>query len=404
MRQPDIPSTAEVARVPDSTELRGNFVSEWFGHRMHPVVAATNDAIADQALHRCPFLSAATRDDHQCIKPLPSHGVCTISSTSNGPRQDWLVCPFRALDPTLLHDTARRLFSADPARPALVVPAPALAKEEVRRELGDVVNSGAVGLVYLQSKLGGEISLPPTSRSPELALDVVLVEIVREGEGFGVGRYGILEIQTMDFHGSYRHAVNKLKSAQTLFPASYPSEVRKNPHWLSDHVEGPNISNVFKRTFYQTILKFQIAANEPCAGCVLALPAAVWDSWQRHLGRPELQPLEDGTFALGHPERQAGPEVTTWILVFDVEVSTTQSPNPIRTVKAIATDAAALRYYALEVAPQAAVAAGAASTVILAAIRRRLAQWWPDLDPGSGPRRRSRQHRKLPEAPDTSAG
>lgn len=69
----------------------GNFVSEWFGHRVYPNVVSTPEAIADQSEERCPFLSAATSEDRTCIKTLKSKGVCSVSCVSNGPRQDWLV-------------------------------------------------------------------------------------------------------------------------------------------------------------------------------------------------------------------------------------------------------------------------------------------------------------------------
>jgi hypothetical protein len=249
------------------------------------------------------------------------------------------------------------------------------------------LSAGNRAVVYLQDKLGGEITLPATERSPELALDVTMVEVVRREGAYMLGRYGILEVQTMDFHGTYRHAVEKMEAAQTLYPTTYPGELEKNPHWLSDRVEGPNIANVFKRTFYQMALKFQIGSKEPCGGCVLAIPTSVWDSWQRHLARPVLAPLPDGTFKLDHPERPSasGQRTSTWILVFDIAATTQESPGEFVISKAIATDAAALAYYALEAAPQAAVADGAASTILLASLHRRLKQWWPELLPSACP-------------------
>src|SRR5207244_2504759 len=96
----------------------------------------------------------------------------------------------------------------------------------------------------------------------------------------------------------------------------------------------------------------------------------------------------DGSFALGHPERKGeGGRIATWILVFDIDMSARQSPNRLVIQRVIATDAAAMGYFALEVAPQAAVAEGAASTILLQAIRRRLAVWWPELAPSDCPPR-----------------
>jgi hypothetical protein len=296
------------------------------------------------------------------------------------------VCPYRALDPLLLEDAARRLFGVPGDRPLCIVPAPALGKPELRDHLRGSVSSGDVGVVYLQDKLGGEISLPATDRSPEVALDITMVEIVCSGESYSIGRYRILEVQTMDFHGSYRFAVDKLKAAQKLYPQTYLREVRNNPQWLSDRIEGPNIANVFKRTFYQMMLKFQIGAKEPCGGCVLAIPLSVWDSWQRHLGRPQLELRAEGTYVLSHPHRALLQEwSSTWILVFDTTVSEEAGPSPLIIRQAVAADAATLSYYALEAAPQAAVAEGAASTILLESIHRRLSAWWPELGPSTCP-------------------
>lgn len=53
---------------------------------------------------------------------------------------------------------------------------------------------------YLQNKLGGEISVGATTHSPELSFDMTLVELVpTNGRSAGIGRFGVLEIQTMDF-------------------------------------------------------------------------------------------------------------------------------------------------------------------------------------------------------------
>jgi hypothetical protein len=51
------------------------------------------------------------------------------------------------------------------------------------------------------------------------------------------------------------------------------------------------------------MFKFELGAHDRCAGCVLAIPDEVWDSWQRHLSAPTLKAEADGTFsflASGH--------------------------------------------------------------------------------------------------------
>ena len=92
-------------------EPHGNFVSEWFGHRLYPAVVSTSASVADQQSELCPFLTQATGETRTCIKAEAAKGVCTISSVSNGPRQDWLVCPYRALNDELVSNSIRQLFA-----------------------------------------------------------------------------------------------------------------------------------------------------------------------------------------------------------------------------------------------------------------------------------------------------
>jgi hypothetical protein len=114
------------------------------------------------------------------------------------------------------------------------------------------VRSGDPCIIYFQNKLGGEISIGSTSRSPELSFDATMVEVLPgKGDAPRLGRYGIFEIQTMDFHGSYNHAVRNLVHAHWLHGDSFPEAVRQHPEWPADRIEGPNIANVFKRTFYR---------------------------------------------------------------------------------------------------------------------------------------------------------
>jgi hypothetical protein len=359
---------------------RSSYVSEWFGHRVYPVVTGSQEAFNGQRGKRCPFLSVATLQNKSCVKPGASSGICTLSSTSNGPRQDWLVCPYRALDPGLLEHAVRRLFSLEVSAPFLVAAAPTLALDEVRGEVERMASDGGAAFIYLQDKLGGEIGLPATERSPEMAFDVTVVEIVGRGGHAGMGRFGILEVQTMDFHGSYRHAVKNLEDALRLHGSDFHRVLESNQDWLSDHIEGPNISNVFKRTFYQMILKFQIGAQEACAGCVLAIPRSVWDSWQRHLGRPDLHQNTDGTYSLRtHESGTSASKTPAWIMVFDTDVTVQVSPGPLLITKSIATDADSIAHYALRVAPEVAVAQGGSADGLMETIRRRLSAWWPGL-------------------------
>ncbi|HEX3532138.1 MAG TPA: hypothetical protein VH988_34190 [Thermoanaerobaculia bacterium] len=357
----------------------GNFVAEWFGHRVYPSVSADGAALEEQKTGRCPFLTAATREERGCIKSPAALGVCTISSPSNGPRQDWLVCPYRAVEPNLLADVVGHLFGPDDTGQRFIVPAPTLLHDDVRQALLAAVAQGGKPTVFLQDKLGGEISLAKTDRSPELSFDITLVELSRSGAAIDIARYGILEVQTMDFHGSYRLAVQNLQDALRLHADEFPEALKKNPRWLGERIEGPNIANVFKRTFYQVMLKFQIGSQDSCAGCVLALPASVWDSWQRHLGAPDLTLRPDGLWELKRPGTESGSHPPAWIFVFDIEPTPGVTPDPIVIRKRIATDADSVAYFALKVAPEAAVGRGSTANVLPARIRQRLNQWWPQL-------------------------
>jgi hypothetical protein len=88
--------------MPKTTGSRGNHVSEWFGQRIHPEVRLDVASVSGQNAGRCPFLGRVLRRPTPCTKSDNSKGVCTISSSSNGPRQDWLVCPYRVIGSPIL--------------------------------------------------------------------------------------------------------------------------------------------------------------------------------------------------------------------------------------------------------------------------------------------------------------
>lgn len=361
------------------TEPRGNFVSEWFGHRVYPNVVSSPDALAGQRAESCPFLSAATGEARICIKKRDSSGVCTISSVSNGTRQDWLVCPYRALSGEIIINAVRKLFQLPDTAEPYAVPAVTLTKPDVRDDVAARLGRGQPVFIYFDAKMGGELSIPPTDHSPEFAFDVTIVELNIKDSQPHIGRFGILEIQTTDFHGSYRAAVSNLRDGLRLHPANFPITLQANQQWLCEGIEGPNIANVFKRTFYQMMFKFQLGAHERCAGCVLAIPDAVWDSWQRHLGAPTLVPEADGTFSLLAPGQARPAHVPAWIYVFSPDATTGTTPSSIVLSKVIATDVTAMNYWALEVAPQAALSNIDSSVGLLALLARRLKKLWPEL-------------------------
>jgi hypothetical protein len=76
----------------------GNYVSEWFGQRVYPVVKLKAADLQGDKKGVCPFLTEVLTNKTICVKKKDSSaGVCTVSSVSNGPRQDWLVCPYRVI-------------------------------------------------------------------------------------------------------------------------------------------------------------------------------------------------------------------------------------------------------------------------------------------------------------------
>jgi hypothetical protein len=159
-----------------------------------------------------------------CAKQVNSRGVCTISTGSNGPRQDWLVCPMRALDDEMLRAMVRRLFGLAASEALRVTPVTNLSVGAIRDELVAAVLDPAAPRQFLtfQQYFGGEVGLRRTAASPELNFDVTIVEVVPSGTGgVALGRYGIVEVQTTDTHGSYKHAVGALRGALDLHPVKF---------------------------------------------------------------------------------------------------------------------------------------------------------------------------------------
>lgn len=300
------------------------------------------------------------------------------------------MCPYRALDDGLLSDMVCRLYNISPLDPVLIRPVVVLVDEAGKSEILNAVHSGDSGrvFVYFQDKLGGEISLSKTGASPELSFDITVVELLPAAStglwpglsdpAVTVGKYGVIELQTTDTHGSYSHAVEALTSALDLHQEHFSEQLAANPDWAGRRIEGPNISNVFKRTFYQIAFKFQVTKRETSVGCALALPQPVWDSWQPFLGAPELHEQLDGTWRL-LDDQTIRP--SDWIYVFDIDTEPSPGgrPAPIRVSLVIGTDAATLSRAAFEVAPAKAVAHGGEHDAVAEAITRRLGRYLSEI-------------------------
>ena len=280
-----------------------------------------------------------------------------------------------------------RLYGIPVLEPVLIRPVVVLATGAGKEELLDAIRSGVRAFVYFQDKLGGEISLSKTGASPELSFDVTVVELLAAesgdtGEAEGdfpvtVGKYGVIELQTTDTHGTYSHAVRALTSALDLHADHFPEQLAGNPEWAGRKIEGPNISNVFKRTFYQIAFKFQVTKQETSVGCALALPRPVWDSWQPFLGAPELHEHSDGTWRLLDDHAS---QPSDWIYVFDIDTEPGDGgkPAPIRVSLVIGTDAATLSRAAFEVAPARVIAHGGDRDAVADTIMRRIKRYLAD--------------------------
>ncbi|HWB08608.1 MAG TPA: hypothetical protein VG826_05265 [Pirellulales bacterium] len=291
-------------------------------------------------------------------------GVCTISSDSNGPRQNWLACPYRTLDQhfTLLATAVRTTYGIGANVNLILTPVTALDRPERQAIVKGAVGTGTNRVfAFSAGKLGGEVDIPETDSSPGGKVDMTVMEITgldSSGCPTKFGKHMFYEIQTADFHGSPLHATTLLKNHFPQAAAGFSSAFEAE--FCGTKVEGPNKANIFKRTIYQMILKMQLARHPDCAGFFIILPKPVWDSWLRHLGRPTLTQIGDDPLrqALSIPPGQIEQDgqATAWVLVFDIDVESSESPKPLKILHLIHTSASALRYYAFDAASDFALA------------------------------------------------
>lgn len=366
--------------IPKKTKLseNRNSISEWFGFRVAPSVCDSEDARRWQSSHGCPFLTTALRSSTPvpCVKSEKALGVCTISSGSNGSLQDWVVCPYRVLTSPIFSHAAERLFGF--AKDSFdLLPADALASEVTRQTVLSNLKSGKPTCVVFMDKTGGEISLPGGQSSPEFSLDGTVIELVYLEGRIQLGRYLVIEVQTMDFHGSYQHAVRDLSDGLRLHSDDFAAQVVANPNWASNKIEGPNISNVFKRTIYQILFKLRLGKQPECVGCVLALPRSVWESWRPHLGNPAISNLPDGSSAFDISPLIQGEKQPGWLYVFDIDQNSASAPNPVLVSKEIRISVESLSKLAFDLAPAEAMKQVGGDVGLKDIIRRRLIKFWP---------------------------
>ena len=310
------------------TSAPKNYIGEWFGRRLFPTVLVNASDLAEIREKKCPFLTKALGTEQKCIKPANASGVCTVTTRKGGVR-DWIVCPYRALDPHGLQPIVRALFPNSDVRSDVIAPVTTLQSRTFIRSVSE--SDAKKAFIYFSEKIGGELSIPKSSRSPELSFDVVVFDCTIDEGAVIVGEFGVYEVQTMDFHGSYRHAVTALISALNLHHDRFPKALSENIEWAGRGIEGPNISNVFKRTFYQMALKFELARQESCSGVVLGLPEAVWESWAHHLALPKVVSRQERFELEGTDASDCG---NSWIATL-VSEQTSSSIQPLTVDKFI---------------------------------------------------------------------
>lgn len=132
-------------KTPPKGHSAGNFVAEWFGHRVWPIVDQSETARINQSRRACPFLTAATSEPSACVKMAKDwtepYGVCTISSDSNGTRQDWIACPYRTFDQhfTLLETTVRAAYELEEGTSLALLPLTVLHRPDQRQLMIDAL-------------------------------------------------------------------------------------------------------------------------------------------------------------------------------------------------------------------------------------------------------------------------
>lgn len=356
---------------------KGNFISEWFGQRIFPEVRLDDNAISGTNWGICPFLSGIKRVRTKCIKNENAFGVCTINSVGIDARRDWLVCPYRVIDSELVKNGCETIFGS--SRSISPIPVSILNEKNGLALLEESLEKNRRAFVFFQDKLGGEISISATPASPEIAFDVTVVEITRAQGVLKVGRFGFIEIQTMDFHGSYKYAVSNLRDAHRLHKKGFPKALAQNTTWMSQGVEGPNIANVFKRTFYQTLLKFELSKEGAGAGTVLAVPQAVWDSWQPFLGRPNVEYVRGVESQIKGSDNKSYHGTNAWIFLFELDAKSAGSISPVKITAKIRVSATDLIEHAFVNVPKNMLQWARTNDALLQRIRSRIQKALPNL-------------------------
>jgi hypothetical protein len=137
--------------------------------------------------------------------------------------------------------------------------------------------------------------------------------------------------------------------------------------------------NVFKRTFYQTLLKFELSKEGAAAGTVLALPKSVWDSWQPFLGCPTIERTNGNEFRIVGADNEGYHGTNAWIFVFELDQSSRRAISPIKIVAKIRVSATDLVEHAFVNVPKNIMHWATADDVLLKRIQDRIRKAAPKL-------------------------
>jgi hypothetical protein len=139
---------------------------------------------------------------------------------------------------------------------------------------------------------------------------------------------------------------------------------------------GNFISEWFGQRIYPDV---RLSKNEAAAGTILALPEAVWDSWQPFLGRPTIEKVSDSEFRITGSDTKSYHGTNAWIFVFDLNAQATESISPVRVKSRIRVSATDLVQHAFVAVPNTMLRVVKTDDLLLRRIQDRIRKAIPTL-------------------------
>jgi hypothetical protein len=136
---------------------------------------------------------------------------------------------------------------------------------------------------------------------------------------------------------------------------------------------------VFKRTFYQMLLKFELSKDGASAGTVLVLPESVWESWQPFLGRPTIERVSGTEYKIVGADNKGYHGTNAWIFVFRLDETSADAISPVRITSKIRVSATDLLQHAFVAVPQNMLHWARTENALLNRIRERIRRAVPTL-------------------------